>query len=550
MFTKNDFLESDVIEILGDEFDVEIEVKDVLEELSYQTEVVEIDENLEERPPIITIMGHVDHGKTSLLDSIRSSDTAHKEAGGITQHIGAYSIERNSHKLTFIDTPGHSAFSQMRARGAKITDIIIIVVAADDGVKPQTIEAIKHAKESGVALLVAVNKIDKPDANPDLAMSQMAEHGITPVTWGGDYEFINLSAKTGEGIDELLDTILLQAEILELKANPNINAQAVVVESSIEKGKGVVATVIVQNGTLNLADTVVADTTFGRVKAMTDDMGNRLKSIPPSGTAKILGLGSAPMAGSILVSMDSEKEARDIAKKRAEHKRQKELSKSTKVSIEELSGLIAEGKIKSLPVILKGDVQGSVEAIKNSLEALRNDEVKVNIIHSGVGGITESDIALAAASSNTIILGFNIRPTGSVKSKATSEGIEIKTYSVIYDLLDDIKATLAGMMSPIIREENSGQAEVRDIFTIAKVGTIAGCMVSDGSVIRGGKARLIRDGIVIHEGLINSLKRFKDEAKEVKKGYECGIMLDNFNDIQVGDYIETFTNVEEQAKYE
>jgi translation initiation factor IF-2 len=550
MLTKNDFLESDVLEILGEEFGIEIEVKDELEELSYEDKIEDKEEHLESRPPVITIMGHVDHGKTSLLDAIRSSDIAHKESGGITQHIGAYSIERNSHKLTFIDTPGHAAFSQMRERGAKITDIVIIVVAADDGVKPQTIEAIKHVKNSDVSVLVAVNKMDKPQANPDLVMSQMAENGITPVEWGGEYEFVKISAKSGEGLDELLDTVLLQAEIMELKANPDKKAQAVVIESSIEKGKGVVATVIVQNGTLHLSDNVVADTTYGRVKAIVDDMGNKLKSIPPSGTAKILGLNNTPSAGSSLAAMDSDKEARDIATKRAEHKRQKELSKSTKVSIEELSGLIAEGKIKSLPVILKGDVQGSVEALKNSLDNLRNDEVKVNIISASVGGITENDIALASASENTLILGFNIRPTGAIKNKAKAEGVEIKTYSIIYDLLNDVKDLLAGMMSPITREENSGQAEVKETFTIAKVGTIAGCLVTDGSVIRGGKARVIRDGIVIYETTISSLKRFKDEAKEVTKGYECGIMLDNFNDIKIGDYIETFIKIEEQAKYE
>ncbi|RXK13342.1 translation initiation factor IF-2 [Halarcobacter mediterraneus] len=551
MVTKNDFLKQDELEILGEEFGIEVTVKDALEDANYVEDYQEeeIDEsNFETRPPVVTIMGHVDHGKTSLLDKIRSSKIASAEAGGITQHISAYTIKQNNQKITFVDTPGHAAFSAMRARGASVTDIVIIVVAADDGVKQQTEEVISHAKESGCPIIVAVNKIDKEAANMDMVKSQMAEREMTPVDWGGEIEFIGVSAKTGEGIDDLLENILLQSEILELKADPNAKAKATVVESSLEKGRGPVATVIVQNGELKVGDNVVCDTTFGRVKAITNDLGKPVKSLGLSETGSILGLNEVPDAGTVMVAQDSDKEAREIATKRAEHARAKELSKSTKVSLEEMSGLIAEGKIKQLPVIIKTDVGGSLEAIKGSLEKIQNEEVKVKVIHSGVGGITESDLILASASEGCIILGFNVRPTGSVKNKAKADGITINTYSIIYDLIDDIKDTLSGMMSAVIREENTGQAEVRDTFVVPKVGTVAGCFVTDGKVIRGGHARIIRDGVVTYTGKISSLKRFKDDVKEVSNGYECGIMFDKFNDIKVGDYIETFIQIEEKRE--
>jgi translation initiation factor IF-2 len=554
MVTKNDFLENDEIEILAEEFGIEVTIKDTLEDVnyleSYEEDGVEESTNEIIRPPVITIMGHVDHGKTSLLDKIRDSGVALGEAGGITQHIGAYTIDKNGQKITFVDTPGHEAFSSMRARGASVTDIVIIVVAADDGVKPQTLEAISHAKASKAPIIVAVNKIDKPAANIDMVKSGMAEHEMTPTDWGGEYDFIPVSAHTGEGIDELLDTILLQAEVLELKADPTAKSKSVVVESSLEKGRGAVATVIVQNGTLKVGDNVVVDTLYGRVKAINNDKGQRVNELGLSETGQVLGLSGVPEAGSVMVTQNSEKEAKEIADKRAEHARHKELSKSTKVTIDELSGLIAEGKIKALPVIIKADVGGSLEAIKGSLEKIKNDEVKVNVIHSGVGGITESDLSLASASSNCIILGFNVRPTGTVKSKAKADGIEIKTYSVIYDLIDDVKELLSGMMSSIVLEENTGQAEVRDTFVVPKIGTVAGCYVTDGTVVRGGKARLIRDGVVVYTGTINSLKRFKDDVKDVSKGYECGIMFDNYNDIKVGDFIETFIQIEEKASIE
>ncbi|MFW2601577.1 translation initiation factor IF-2 [Aliarcobacter butzleri] len=551
MVTKNDFLKQDELEILGEEFGIEVTVKDALEDVNY-VETYNDEEDIDTssfvtRPPVVTIMGHVDHGKTSLLDKIRSSKVAAGEAGGITQHITSYTVTKNGQEITFVDTPGHAAFSAMRARGANVTDIIIIVVAADDGVKMQTEEVISHAKASGCPIIVAMNKMDKETANPDMVKAQMAEKGLTPIDWGGDIEFIGVSARTGDGIEDLLENILLQAEILELKADPTAKAKATVIEASLEKGRGPVANVIVQNGTLRIGDNIVCDTTFGRVKAITDDNGKPVKELGLSQTGTVLGLNEVPTTGSVLVAMDTEKEVREIATTRAEHARAKELSKSTKVSLEEMSGLIAEGKIKQLPVIIKADVGGSLEAIKGSLEKIANDEVKVKVVHAAVGGITESDLVLAGASGECIILGFNVRPTGSVKAKAKADGVTINTYSIIYDLIDDVKHALSGMMSALIREENTGQAEVRDTFVVPKVGTVAGCLVTDGKVIRGGHARIIRDGVVTYTGKISSLKRFKDDVKEVANGYECGIMFDKFNDIKVGDFIETFIQIEEKV---
>lgn len=550
MVTKNDFLKQDELEILGEEFGIEVTVKDALEDVNYIEDYheEEIDKtNFTKRPPVVTIMGHVDHGKTSLLDKIRSAKVAAGEAGGITQHISAYTIEQHGEQITFVDTPGHAAFSEMRSRGASVTDVVIIVVAADDGVKPQTEEVISHAKASGCPIIVAVNKIDKEAANIDMVKSQMAERDMTPVDWGGDIEFIPVSAKTGEGIDDLLENILLQAEILELEADPTAKSKSVVVEATVEKGRGPVATVIVQSGTLKVGDNIVCDTTYGRVKAITNDLGKPVKQLGLSETGNVLGLNEVPTSGSIMVTQASDKEAKEIATTRAEHARAKELSRSTKVSLEEMSGLIAEGKIKQLPVIIKTDVGGSLEAIKGSLEQIANEEVKVKVIHAAVGGITESDLVLAGASEGCIILGFNVRPTGVIKQKAKADGVTINTYSVIYDLIDDIKDALSGMMSAVIREENTGQAEVRDTFVVPKIGTVAGCLVTDGKVIRGGHARIIRDGVVTYTGKISSLKRFKDDVKEVANGYECGIMFEKFNDIQVGDFIETFIQIEEKV---
>jgi len=550
LVTKNDFLKQDELEILGEEFGIEVTVKDALEDVNYVDDYLEEDiddSNFVTRPPVVTIMGHVDHGKTSLLDKIRSAKVAKGEAGGITQHISAYTVDQNGQKITFVDTPGHAAFSEMRSRGTAITDVIIIVVAADDGVKPQTEEVISHAKASGCPIIVAVNKMDKESANMDMVKAQMAEREMTPVDWGGDVEFIGVSAHTGMGIDDLLENILLQSEVLELKADPSAKAKGAVVESLLEKGRGPVATVIVQNGTLKVGDNIVCDTTYGRVKAITDDQGKPVKQLGLSETGNVLGLNEVPVSGAVMVAQDSDKEAREIATTRAEHARAKELSKSTTVWLEEMSGLIAEGKIKQLPVIIKTDVGGSLEAIKGSLEKIANEEVKVKVLHAGVGGITESDLVLANASEGCIILGFNVRPTGSVKQKAKADGVTINTYTIIYDLIDDVKDALSGMMSAVIREENTGQAEVRDTFVVPKIGTVAGCLVTDGKVIRGGHARIIRDGVVTYTGKISSLKRFKDDAKEVANGYECGIMFDKFNDIKVGDFIETFIQIEEKV---
>ncbi|AJC84094.1 translation initiation factor IF-2 [Campylobacter peloridis] len=549
MTTKNDFLDEAAIEILAEEFGIEINIIDEANEFDYVKDYDDnqIQENLSQRAPVITIMGHVDHGKTSLLDFIRKSRIVSGEAGGITQHVGAYMVEKNGRKITFIDTPGHEAFTAMRARGASITDIVIIVVAADDGVKPQTKEAINHAKAANVPIIIAINKMDKENANPDMVKTQLAEMEIMPVEWGGSYEFVPVSAKKGDGIEDLLEIVLLQADILELKANPNTKAKASIIESSLQKGRGPVATIIVQNGTLKVGDTMVAGVAYGKVRAMSDDQGKVLKEIKPGECGVIIGLSEVADAGETLIVVDSDKQAREYANKRHEYNRQKELSKSTKVSIDELGAKIKEGNLKALPVILKADVQGSLEALKASLEKLRNDEIKVNIIHSGVGGITQSDIELASASENSIVLGFNIRPTGDIKEHAKDKGVEIKTYNVIYNLLDDVKALLGGMMSPIISEEQLGQAQIRQVINVPKLGQIAGCMVSEGVINRGAKIRLIRDGVVIFEGNVSSLKRFKDDVKEVAKGYECGVGIEGCDDMRVGDYIESYKEVEERA---
>ncbi len=548
MATKNDFLGKDEIEILAEEFEVEVTTIDPKDAFNYEEAYEdEADEDgMQERPPVITIMGHVDHGKTSLLDAIRDAKVVDGEAGGITQHIGAYTIDQNGKKITFIDTPGHAAFSAMRARGAKATDIIIIVVAADDGVKPQTEEAIKHANESGAPVIVAINKMDKETANPDLVKGQMAEKGVTPVDWGGDVEFVPISAKAGTGIDGLLENILIQAELLELRANPDAMAKAVVVESSLEKGRGPVATVIVQNGTLRVGDTVVCGSSHGRVKALIDNHKKMIKVIGPSESAVVVGLNEVPGSGETLMAMESDKEAREYAHKRYEYDRKKELSASTKTTLDELTSLIAEGKLKALKVVLKTDVHGSLEAIRSSLTELRNDEVKVNIISSGVGGITESDVELVNNSENCVLLGFNVRPTGAVKASAKQKGVEIKTYSIIYQLIDDITAMLTGMMAPKFTEENTGQADVRETFKIPG-GMVAGCMVVDGKLVRGGHVRVIREGVVLFEGDLTSLKRFKDDVKEVGNGYECGVVINGYEDVVAGDVIETFTKVEQKV---
>ena len=546
MMTKNDFLGNDEIEILSEEFDVEVTIVDPKDEFTHEEEDIEEDPDATERAPVITIMGHVDHGKTSLLDAIRKAKVTDGEAGGITQHIGAYTIDQHGKAITFIDTPGHAAFSHMREKGTEITDIIVIVVAADDGVKPQTLEVIKLAKESGAPIIVALNKMDKETAQPDMVKGQMAEHGISPVDWGGDIAFVPVSAKSNMGIDDLLEEILTTAEILELKANKNTLAKAAVIESSLEKGRGPVATVIVQNGTLKVGDYVVCGAAYGRVKAMLDEHNKQIKTLLPSHTAVVAGLNLVPASGEIMTVMEDEKEAKAYAIKRHEYDRHKELSISTKSSLEDMTAMIAEGKLKSLKVVLKTDVHGTLEAIRTSILALRNDEVKVNIISSGVGGITESDVELVNNSENCVLLGFNVRPTGAVKASAKQKGVEIKTYSIIYQLIDDITGMLTGMMSPKYTEENTGQAEVREVFKIPK-GLVAGCVVVDGRLIRGGMVRVIREGVVHYEGELTSLKRFKDDVEEIGNGYECGVVISGYDDVIPGDVLETFKKVEQKV---
>ena len=546
MMTKNDFLGNDEIEILSEEFEVEVTIIDPKDEFTHDEEDIEDDPDATERAPVITIMGHVDHGKTSLLDAIREAKVTDGEAGGITQHIGAYTIEQHGKAITFIDTPGHAAFSHMREKGTEITDIIVIVVAADDGVKPQTLEVIKLAKESGAPIIVALNKMDKETAQPDMVKGQMAEQGINPVDWGGDIEFVPISAKSGMGIDDLLENILTTADILELKANENAPAKASVIESSLEKGRGPVATVIVQNGTLKVGDYVVCGASYGRVKAMLDENNKQIKTLLPSHTAVIAGLNEVPASGETMMVMDNDKDAKEFALKRHEYDRHKELSISTKSTLEDMTSMIAEGKLKSLKVVLKTDVHGTLEAIRSSITALRNEEVKVNIISSGVGGITESDVELVNNSENCVLLGFNVRPTGAVKASAKQKGVEIKTYSIIYQLIDDITGMLTGMMAPKYTEENTGQAEVREVFKIPK-GIVAGSVVVDGRLIRGGMVRVIRDGVVHYEGELTSLKRFKDDVEEIGNGYECGVVISGYDDVVPGDILETFKKVEQKV---
>lgn len=539
MATINQDLDVDTATIIAEEFGATVEVK-VSKEEELFTDVEDKPEDLEYRPPVVTIMGHVDHGKTSLLDKIRSSHVTSTEAGGITQHIGAYQVETHGQKITFLDTPGHEAFTAMRARGAQITDIAILVVAADDGVMPQTIEAIDHAKAAKVPIIVAVNKIDKPEADPERIKQELTNYGLVPEEWGGDTIMVPVSAKKGIGIDELLDMILLVAEMGELKANPNRNAKGKVIESKLDKGRGPVATLLVQAGTLHVGDFLIVGTTQGRIRAMFDYKGRSLKTAGPSVPVEILGLNEVPEAGDDYVAVDNEKLAKQVADKRQKEKHQQEIARNTKVSLEDLFAQIKEGEIKELNIVLKADVQGSIEAIKQSLEKLGNDEVRVNIIRTAVGGIRETDVMLAAASS-ALIIGFNVRPDSNARKLAEKEEIQINTYRVIYEAIEDVKAALSGMLDPDIKEVELGQAEVRSIFKVPKVGAVAGCYITEGKVTRTARIRVVRDGVVIHEGNLGSLKRFKDDVKEVASGYECGLSIERFNDIKEGDILEAYT---------
>ena len=521
----------------------EEEVKvDVIEELLKEEE--EDERNLTSRPPVVCVMGHVDHGKTSLLDAIRSTHVTAGEAGGITQHIGAYVVEINGEKITFLDTPGHEAFTSMRLRGAQATDIAVLVVAADDGVMPQTIEAINHAKAAEVEVIVAVNKIDKEGANVDRVKQELTEYGLIAEDWGGSTVFVPVSAKTGEGIDELLEMITLTAEVLELKANAKRRARGLVIEAKLDKGRGPVATILIQKGTLHVGDSINVGHAFGRVRAMMDDKGNRVKVAGPSTPVEILGLNDVPFSGEVLMAHGNEKEARNFAETFISQSKVKLLEETkSKLSLDDLFTQIQEGNLKELGIVVKADVQGSVEAIKQSLLKLSNDEVVVKIIHGGVGAINESDVSLASAS-NAIIIGFNVRPDATAKETADREGVDIRLYRVIYNAIEDVEAAMKGMLDPVFEEKVLGHAEVRQTFKASGVGTIAGSYVLDGLFKRDCSVRLTRDGIVIFEGPLASLKRFKDDVKEVKAGYECGFVFANFNDIKEGDLVEAFEMVE------
>lgn len=543
--TVNQEIDYDTAEEIAMEFEVlceKEEVVDVIEELLKEDE--EDESKMKKRPPVVCVMGHVDHGKTSLLDAIRNTNVIDREAGGITQHIGAYVATVNGEKITFLDTPGHEAFTAMRMRGANSTDIAILVVAADDGVMPQTVEAINHAKAAGIEIIVAVNKIDKPSANIDRVKQELTEYELIAEDWGGSTIFVPVSAKTGEGIEDLMEMILLTAEVLELKANPNRRARGLVIEAELDKGKGSVATVLVQKGTLRVGDAIAAGSAYGKVRAMMDDKGRRVKEAGPSTPVEILGLNDVPNAGEVFVGCGNDKEARNFAETFISQGRMKLLDDTkSKMSLDDLFSQIQAGNVKELGIVVKADVQGSVEAVKQSLLKLSNDEVVVKIIHGGVGAINESDVTLASAS-NAIIIGFNVRPDATAKEIAEREGVDVRLYRVIYNAIEDVEAAMKGMLDPVFEEKVLGHAEVRQTFKASGVGTIAGAYVLDGTFERGCSARIIRDGVVIFDGGLASLKRFKDDVKEVKAGYECGFVFEKFNDVKEGDQVESYKMVE------
>lgn len=546
MSTINTVLSDDDIELICMEFGVEVHKEVIIDEDDIEEQIGNIEEDdskMVPRPPVVTIMGHVDHGKTTLLDTIRKTNVTSGEFGGITQHIGAYQVSLKGRKVTFLDTPGHEAFTAMRARGAQVTDIVIIVVAADDGVMPQTKEAVDHAKAAGVPIVVAVNKIDKPGANPDRIMSEMAELGIMPEEWGGDTIFMNVSAKQGTGVSDLLETVLLVADMAELKANPDQLASGTVIEAKLDKGRGPVATLLVQRGTLHSGDSIVVGTSYGRVRKMTNDKGMEIKKAEPSCPVEIIGLNDVPRAGDVFMAYDNYKKAQEIASHRLEKQIEKERNATSAMSLEDLAKKIDEGDVKEINVLIKADVQGSAEALKASMERLEVDTVRVNVIRSTVGTITESDILLASAS-NAIIYGFNIRPSAAIRKKAEEEGIEIRLHNIIYKALEELESAMKGMLAPVYEEVVIGQAEVRQIYKVSKVGTIAGCKVVDGHIKRDCKVRLIREGIVIYDGKLGSLRRFENDVKEVQNGFECGMTIENYNDIKVDDIIEAYEDQE------
>lgn len=537
MVTINQDIDFDTAQLIGDNFGVEVGQKAPEED---PTEIPEVDDPPEKRvprPPVITVMGHVDHGKTSLLDAIRKTNVTSREAGGITQHIGAYKVNYQGKQIVFLDTPGHEAFTAMRARGAQVTDVAILVVAADDGVMPQTIEAINHAKAAKVPIIVAINKIDRPGANPDHVKQQLAEHELIPEDWGGDTIMVPVSAHQKTGISDLLEMILLVAEMQELKANPNLPAHGTIIEAQLDKGRGPVATVLVQRGTLHIGDTIIAGTSYGKVRAMINDRGEKVKKALPSTPVEVLGLNDVPAAGDILDSTD-EKTARGVAEKRIAKKKEEEIKLNSKVSLDDLFQRIKEGEIKELNIVVKADVQGTIEALKASLEKIKNDEVKVAVVHAGVGAITESDVMLASAA-NALIIGFNVRPDANARKAAETEKVDVRTYRVIYDALNDVEAAIKGMLAPKFKEVIQGRVEIRQLITISKL-KIAGCYVVEGKVTNSSKVRVVRDGIVVHEGVIESLRRFKDDVKEVAQGFECGITLEKFSDLKEGDIFEVY----------
>jgi translation initiation factor IF-2 len=538
MATVNQTIDFETAALIASEFDYEVERASFEEETILKQEIDD-PEKLAPRPPVVTIMGHVDHGKTSLLDVIRKSRISEMEAGGITQHIGAYHVQTDKGQIAFLDTPGHEAFTAMRARGAQVTDIVVLVVAADDGVMPQTTEAINHSRAAEVPIIVAINKIDKQNADPDKVKRELAEIGLTPEDWGGDTIYVNVSAKEAEGIDELLEMILLQAEVLEFKANPDKLASGHVVEAKIDSGRGAVATVLVREGTLRAGDPVVCGMHYGRIRAMLDDRGKQVESAGPSVPVEIVGLSGVPMAGDEFLALKDEKDAKQVSEHRQQKQRSKELAQSSRLSLDKLYERMQEGEVKDLNLIIKADVHGSIEALNDSLTKLSNDEVNINVVHSASGTIAESDVSLATVS-DAIIIGFNVRPSPKVQALANEENVDMRFYNVIYDVIKDVKSAMVGMMASTFEERVLGTAEVREVFQIPKVGNIAGCYVTDGKIERGQNMRLLREGVVVFEGKNSSLRRFKDDVKEVQAGYECGIGIENFNDIKVGDTIDCY----------
>ena len=547
MVTMNQRLDAETLTIVADEFGYEMQF--ITTDIEENAVIIEdTEEELEFRAPIVTVMGHVDHGKTSLLDYIRKANVIAGESGGITQHIGAYGVTLDGgQKIAFLDTPGHEAFTAMRARGAQVTDIAIIVVAADDDIMPQTKEAISHAQAAGVPMIFAINKVDKPNANPEKIKEQLAGMNLLVEDWGGKYQSHDISAKFGQGIPELLEKVLLEAEVLELKANPNKPAQGTVVEAQLDKGRGYVSTILVQAGTLKIGDYMLAGKNHGKIRAMFDERGNNVKIAGPSTPVSVLGLDGAPTAGDKFNVYEDEREAKQIATKRAQLAREQSVRTQKHITLSEIGRRIALGQFKELNIILKGDVDGSVEALSDSFSKLSTEEIQINIIHKGVGAITESDVLLASAS-DAIIIGFNVRPAGNAKALADKEEIDIRNYSIIYAAIDDLKDAMEGMLSPELKEEITGTAEIRELFKVSKIGTIAGCMITDGKVIRNNRIRLIREGVVIFTGELVALKRFKDDVKEVSKGYDCGMQIKGYNDIKEYDIIESFHEIEIKKK--